>query len=394
MQGLRAIFDPATWRPVRPKLDPHDAVLRIEHRTPPLDTKLRAIVGGVILAAAAAAGYLGRGETVVVLVACGFGLFALLNLLIAVLNAGYRVEIALRPDEVVYNARWMGRQKEWREPLERYRGVRLREEQLRNQGVGNLGSTQTRFWLELAHADASKTVPLYFQAGGAPPRERQEAFAERFRLPVLLPDGEDEIAAGAAPAAADPGPPPPGVRVETEGESTRIVIGSGRGERRLTVLIWLSFPVIVGLVAYRIEPLAGWWAAGLAAVLALAILGLGRLMQGKDGDDGAICLSAERIWVERPRGGGEWMDDARTAFVGAFGPEAREESLPLESMPRAAVEQVRLDVYTSRNSDASVPHARLLIEARAGRLEYIGTQFDRAKLEWVRDYLRYVLRGG
>ncbi|MEZ5364172.1 MAG: hypothetical protein R2748_17990 [Bryobacterales bacterium] len=260
MQGLRAIFDPATWRPVRPKLDPRSAVLQVGHITPPLDTKLRTIVGLGVLGLAAIGAYLGRGETIVVLVACGFGLFALLNLLIAWLNAGYCVEIALRPDEVVYRARWMGRETAWREPLPNYRGVLLREEQLRRQSIGNLDSTETRFWVELAHENPSKTVPLYFQAGGAPPRERQEAFAERFRLPALLPDGEAEISSGSTRTASDPGLPPSGVRVESKGESTRIVIGSGHGEKRLVALIWLSFPVIVGAIAYRIEPLAGYWA--------------------------------------------------------------------------------------------------------------------------------------
>ena len=69
---------------------------------------------------------------------------------------------------------------------------------------------------------------------------------------------------------------------------------------------------------------------------------------------------------------------------------------------REAIEQIRVDTYTSHNSGSShgsghggsTGHGRLLIEGDGGRLSYIGTQFDRKKLEWVRDYLRHELAGG
>jgi hypothetical protein len=62
--------------------------------------------------------------------------------------------------------------------------------------------------------------------------------------------------------------------------------------------------------------------------------------------------------------------------------------------PRSHIEQVRVDSDTSHSSDSergTSRHARLIIEGDAGRPEYIGTPFDRKKLEWGRDYLLYRL---
>ena len=394
MSKLSALLRPAAWRRIQPRLDPLAPVLRLEHTTDPGETKLRAGVGLAVLVSSAFSAYWGRDDWFLFLASCGFCLFGVLNLVMAVVGAGYRLEVVFKPDEVVYRSRWMGREMAWREPLSAYKGVLLREEQSRRGGVGNADTTRTLHFLELAHDDPAKTVPLYYQEGGTPPRELQYRFAKRFRLPVLAQDSGRDVALDALPPAVrDPGPPPSGVRIETRGDTTRVVIGRGRSEKRLTLVVWASFPLAIGAVAYQIEPMAGYLAGGMAALLELMILTVGRLFQGKEAvEEGAICLDGDRIWVERPGGpAADWIQTARTAFAGAFAPEARTESLPLDSMPRSAVEQIRVDTYASHDSDSSVPHARLLIEARAGRLEHVGTQFDRKKLEWARDYLRYRL---
>ena len=153
----------------------------------------------------------------------------------------------------------------------------------------------------------------------------------------------------------DPGPPPPGVRLETSGAETRIVFGR----------------------------------VGGSGLLATFLAGLGRLFLVNDSSyDGAICFDLERIWVERPVAGAQWMANTRAAFEGAFAPETRTESLPLDSMPLSAVERVRVE------ANAANRQARLLVEARAGRLELVGGSADATKLEWARDYLRgRLLRG-
>lgn len=117
----------------------------------------------------------------------------------------------------------------------------------------------------------------------------------------------------------------------------------------------------------------GYAAAAMAALLVLVLLGVGRRMRRTAGDTRVLGVTADRIWVDRPA----------------------------QSMPRAAVQQVRVDTYTSyRTSTTGQPGAggsvlpRLLIESTDGRLELIGGPFERRKLEWIRDYLRHALAAG
>ena len=134
----------------------------------------------------------------------------------------------------------------------------------------------------------------------------------------------------------------------------------------------------------------------MAALFVLMMLGLANLMAGKRGaGEPAIRIDGERIRIDRPdlgrpaifRGILGMME--RLTGKKMVGPTRRDESLP-----RASIEQIRVDTYTSRQGGAPVYHDRLLIEGDQGRLEFIGTQFDRSKLEWVRDYLRFTLAGG
>jgi hypothetical protein len=351
-----------------------------------------------MLAVAAGVGYALRDDTFGLFGAGVLALFALLNLLAAALSAGFEMDVSVRPDEVVYSSKWIGRTTAWREPLSQYRGVLLREEHLRDRGVGNIESTKTKYVVELLHEELDKTIPLLVKAEGEPPRAEQETFAARFRLPALAIDAQDVVLREAPAAARDPGPPPPGVWLENPNGVTRVIIGSSSRTKWLTALFWVLPPLGFGALAYQIEPVAGYAAAAMAALFVLMIFGASRLLHGKASDErAAICLNVERIWVERPgMDAPQWIDAARTALAEAIAPDAPRESLPLESMPRNAVQQVRVDVYVSHGSDSSggTPHARLLIEAEAARLEYIGTQFEGKKLEWVRDYLRHRLAKG
>lgn len=148
-----------------------------------------------------------------------------------------------------------------------------------------------------------------------------------------------------------PGPPPAGVRLDVRGETTRVAVGS---------------------------PPAGWRGGALWRTPPFSWL-------ARFDEQGAVCLNEERIWVERPQQIGlRWIEAARTVFAG--GPEGAAESLPLESMPRRVVRQVRVE----KDGESG---ARLVIEAEAARIELAGANVDRVTLEWVRDYLRDRLAG-
>jgi hypothetical protein len=151
--------------------------------------------------------------------------------------------------------------------------------------------------------------------------------------------------------------------------------------RGLAALLWIAMPLVVGALAYRVEPRAGYAAAVVSAIIALLLFLSERRAQGKRQSLGApaICLDENRIWIERPIEP-RWIETTRTVFAEAPAPDALGESLPLDSMPRLAVQRIRVE-----------PPARLLIEADAGRLELARSASDRNRLEWVRDYLRYCL---
>ena len=176
---------------------------------------------------------------------------------------------------------------------------------------------------------------------------------------------------------ADPGPAPGGVLVRQQDGTTRIMIGIGRAGQSLVWLFWVSLPLLFGGIAYYLYPPMAFLAACMVAVWVLVLLGIGKFMDKKRRQR-AVCIDSERVWI----------DGARP---------------PARLLLRAAIEQVRVDVYTCHDSqigdfgDGSygpTRHPRLVIEGDAGRLEYIGAQFDRKKLEWVRDYLRYRLASG
>lgn len=384
---LRGMLDPGDWLGMKPALNPAASPLALRHVPDSGEAKLRIGVGAGVLLAAAFVAWLFRDDGFVVFVACGFAAFALANLAYGVMQTGFEKSLLIDGGVVSVKTRTLLGRREWREPLDSYRGVRLRERHLRRGAIGDVESTKTYHIVELAHADPSRTLPLYVRADGPPPRDVQEAFARRFGLPALSPDGSGEIARapgalarGLAQAAPrDPGPPPSGVAVSRSGDEIRIAVGPGRRWLAFAKLFWLALPLLFGGFVFLLDPVMGLVAGGMAALFVLLILGLGRLMGGgEEAASSAVVVDAGTIRIEHPR-------RARLRRLPA-GPERR--------LRRDAVEQVRVDSYashSSRNDGQPIHHARLLIEADSGRLELIAGQFDGGKLEWVRDYLAGVV---
>jgi hypothetical protein len=182
--------------------------------------------------------------------------------------------------------------------------------------------------------------------------------------------------------------------LETAGGTTRIIIGEAAAASWPVWLACILAPAALGVIAYRSGAASAYGALAAAVFGAAALLGGERLMRmsRRSSEDSAVCLDAERIWIEGRASYSQWIDDARAVFADAAAPDAPAESLPLESMPVSVVEQVRVEQREGREAGAA-PHALLLIEANAGRLELIGALPDRKRLEWVRDYLRYRLAG-
>jgi hypothetical protein len=393
---LRQLFDPGDWLGMKPALDPTASPLALHYAPAPGEVKLRIGVGAGVLAVVAAVVALLGEDGFVVFVACGFGFFGLLNLVYGAVQSGFEKSLRVTDSHVVVatRSRLRGR-REWQEPLASYRGVRLREHHLRRQTVGNVESTKTWHVVELAHDDERRTVPLHVREDGAPPRDVQEAFARRFGLPALAPDRGGErarpvealdrpLAARAAPAP-DPGPPPSGVRLTRNGDEIRIEVGLGRAGRGLVALFWCALPVAFGGLVFALDPWMGVVAGGMTALFVLAIFGLARLVHGGGERPRAVVVDATTVRVETPR--------PPATFV----PRWLRSSLPeraADTLRRDAVEQVRVDTYTSHTSrDEGAPshHARLVIEGDEGRLTLVAGAFDGAKLAWVRDYLSALL---
>jgi len=193
--------------------------------------------------------------------------------------------------------------------------------------------------------------------------------------------------------ARDPGSPPEGVRLKASGDVTRVVLGNASDVGTLVALAWIALPLLFAALAYRVEARAALVNLAVAALIALALFNAKRLFRARRRavEEPAICLDSERIWIERPDRL-SWTAPASTAFADALSPDTPEESLPLESMPRRSVQFIHIVDSRPPGADSEAPaRPRLLIEAGAGRLECAGAPSDRAKLEWVRDYLRYRL---
>ena len=408
--ALKGLFDPGDWIGMKPQLDPSSSLLALDYKSEPGEVMLRIGVGGFVFVVASII-YTVIDDEVGILVALGFGFFGLLNLILGVLKSRFEKSMLFTGHDVLVKTRGLFGRREWREPLANYRGVLLREHHMRDQGVGNVASTKTYHVIELAHANAGRTLPLYVRQGGGSPRDIQEAFARRFDLPALAPDSGGETARAvdaldtplSAQPAIDPGPPPSGVRVRRHGDATRIVVGQGRAGAILVVVSWTSIPLIFGGIGYMIEPVAGLMAGGMAVLFVAIMFGAAKLM-GTDARklEPALVVERDRIWIDRPKHDDRLSRLGRRIFSAISGREIVAGAQPPETISRDAIEQIRIDTYTSHYSGSSHGNShggstvrdRLVIEGDDGRLNYIGSQTDKKKLEWVRDYLRHELARG
>lgn len=407
---LRGLFDPGDWIGMKPALDPSATLLSLDHTPDPFEVKLRIGVGLFVIGVVAIiVSFLEDGFAI--FVACGFGFFGLLNLILGVIKSRFEKSMLFTGDRVIVKTRGLLGRKDWSEPIAGYRGVLMREHHMRDQGVSTMASTKTYHVVELAHPTIGKTLPLYVRQGGDPPRDIQEAFARRFNLPALAPDSGafavrpvdalDTPIAGQA--TADPGPPPSGVKLRKRGAAIRITVGQGRLRAIFVWIFWLAIPVVFGGIAYMVEPSVALPAAGMAALFVLMMLGLGALMGGDaQKRRPALVIEPERVWIDRPKHDDRLTRFARRIMSALSGRDLHAGDRPQEALPREAIEQIRVDRFTSHYSGSSrgsghggsTVHDRLVIEGDGGRLSYIGTQFDKKKLEWVRDYLRHELAGG
>jgi len=409
---FRRLLDPGDWIAIKPQLDPQATALQINYAPARTEIKLRIGAGLTTLTVFFAVCFFFRDDVFFVLIFCGLGFFGLLNLIYGVIQSGFSMSLLITGTEVAMDSRTLLGRRQWREWLSNYRGVLLCERHLRESEVGSTHWTKRYHIVELVHDDAAKTVPLYVKEGGPPPRHIQEALARRFSLPALSPDSSglaarpvaelDRSLRDRAVPVADPGPPPSGVLVRQEGGTTRLTIGTGRLGRILVWLFWLSLPPLIGRLVCQLDPVFGYIAAGMVILFVLMMQGLGKLMGGgKKESQRAICIDASRVWIDQPvrRDPAVFRYAIRTMsrITGLRPPPM---SPPASSLARSAVEQVRVDVYTSHDDHAGdfddglggpTYHPRLVIEGDEGTLEFIGAQFDRKKLEWVRDYLRYRL---
>lgn len=407
---LRGLFDPGDWIGMKPAIDPTSTLLSLDHKPDPFEVKLRIGIGLFVVPIVSIIVYV-LDDGFAIFVACGFGFFGLLNLILGVIKGRFEKSMLFTGHQVIVKTRGLFGRKDWSEPIAGYRGVLMREHHMRDQGISTMASTKTYHVVELAHPTIGKTLPLYVRQGGDPPREIQEAFASRFNLPALAPDsGAFAVRAVDAldtpitgQAAADPGPPPSGVKLRRRGAAIRITVGQGRLGALFVWIFWLAIPVVFGGIVYMIEPSVALLAAGMATLFLLMMLGVGALMGGDaQKRRPALVIEPERVWIDRPKHDDRLTRFARRIMSNLSGRDLRAGDRPPEILLREAIEQIRVDTHTSHNSGSShgsghggsTVHGRLLIEGDGGRLSYIGTQFDRKKLEWVRDYLRHELAGG
>ncbi len=362
---LRSLLDPGDWRAIKPKLDPQASVLEIRYVPAPGDSWMNIGGGLFFLALAFVIGYFIGG----VLLFGGFALafVGLFKILFGLLQRGFSLWVTISASDVAVERHTRFGEKRWREPLQNYRGVLLSDDQTQDlSGGSQLAWSKDYHVIELAHSDPSKSVPLHVTEGGSSPRAVHEAFARRFGLPALAPDLGRETALTLRTPAPKPGPPPSGVTLREQDGTTTITVGSGRIGKSFVWVFWICLPLATGAFVYQLDPVMGYFTAGAVTIGVLVLLGIGELFDKHR--ERSIRIDADRVWVDQ------------------------------KSLPRKAVEQVRVDLYTGYMSDAgdstgptTTRHPRLLIEAEGDALEYIGAPLDEKKLQWVRDYLLYRL---
>ena len=169
------------------------------------------------------------------------------------------------------------------------------------------------------------------------------------------------------------------------------------------MIFWVSIPLIFGSFGFMVEPEFGLMAGAMAMLFVAIMLGAARLVGTKTSKQlSALVVEPDRIWIDRPEFDDRFAKFARRIFSAISGHDVRAHPRPPETIPRRAIEQIRVDTYTSHYSGTSsgpgnggsTVHDRLVIEGDGGRIAFVGSQFDKRRLEWVRDYLRHELAGG
>ena len=407
-RALKSLFDAGDWISMKPQLDPQASLISFDYKAETSEIVARAVVAGIMCVIVAIV-YFGFGSEAGVIAALTFGMLGFANLILGLAKIGYAKSILFTGHDVKVTTRGLLGRREWREPLASYHGVMLSEHHSRSQGVGNTVSTKTYHVIELVHDNDGRTVPLYVRRGMESPRDIQEAFARRFDLPALAPDSDGETARAAdaldapvsAQPVADPGPPPSGVKVGSRNGAVTITVGQGRTGRAFVWIYWLAIPIAFTGIGYMIEPSAALPAGGMVVFFVLMMFGIGKLMGGEPKRP-SLVIERDRVWIDRPKHDDRITRLMRRIASAFFGQDLPQGERPPETLPRNSIEQIRVDTYTSHYSGSSSSsghggstiHDRLVIEGDDGRLSLIGTQFDKKKLEWVRDYLRHKLAGG
>lgn len=364
--GLRSLLDPGDWLAIKPQLSPDASPIELLFEPDPAEIRLRLWVGFIILAIAATAAFF-LEDVIARVVAAGFALFALLNLLYALIQRGFRYHLRISGLEVAVDRRSLLGAKNWREPLRAYQGVLLREEEFQEQSSSSSKIAHTRryYIIELQHRDPTRTVPLFVLETGPAPIEIHRAFANRFSLPALEEDLSGTSRADRPQRTADPGPPPPGVHRREAGESICLSLASPR-RSILATFFWLALPLAVGGILSQVDPVFGLAAGGMTAVFVLLILALGWISgRSPRFAPAGLCIGHGRVWIGGP------------------------EDTPSVAIPFDAIQSVRLARRLA--PQRATPGIGLIVEGGSTRLELAGTTTHREALEWIRDYLNHRL---
>lgn len=296
----------------------------------------------------------------VYLVAGGFALFAVLNLVYSVIQWRFSLSLTITGWEVVKETTTLFGRRGFRESLRSYRGVLLRQEEVADT-PGDSDFTTRYCIIELLHADPAKTVPLHVRRQGPSPIDLHRAFAERLHLPAL-----DDSLAGPAPTPRtfpDPGPAPPSVLIRQSGTLTAYAPAPSRLSRLLPWLAWPFLPAVVYALVAVIDRQFALIASGFALVLVLVILAAGRLMHGRSPDFPlGVCLDDSAIWIGHPG------------------------QPPHNPVPLASVRAIGLD-----HPHGASARIRLSIDAGPQSISLAVSRRHRPAFEWIRARLLHLI---
>ena len=358
--NLRSLLDPGDWISTKPQLDPEATPVEFHYRPDSLEVKGRLIVGLGVAGVASVAVYFLRDDLFGMVVAGGFGCLGLLVAVYGVLQSRFSMSVLFTGLEVAVERQTILGAEKWRESVHRYQGVLLKEEAIEEQGSGKIKRVKRYGIVELVHEEPAKNVLLYVREGGEAPAEIQEAFARRFHLPELEMDIDGRVAREEKRPAIDPGPAPKGLKVaDVDGVICLSVETSGVG-RVLPWCFWPLLPLGASLLVYQLEPGMALIAAGMAGAFALLQLGMGELAWRRShGKQSGICIGGRAVWL------------------------GRAEEIP---HTRIGFDEIKL-VKADRTKGPSSGSPRVVVEGGGKRIELSAGQFDRKKMEWIRDKL-------